>query len=55
MSHHTQLRCRFLHPTNELKSGSPVRERLEEVQEEGSPIGRPAVSTNLDSRDLSRH
>jgi hypothetical protein len=25
-----------------------VGERLEEAEEEGDPIGRPAVSTNLD-------
>jgi hypothetical protein len=24
-----------------------IRERLEEVEEEGDPIGKPAVSTNL--------
>jgi hypothetical protein len=28
-------------------------ERLEEAKEEGDPVGRPAVSTNLDSRHLS--
>jgi hypothetical protein len=28
-------------------------ERLEGAEEESNPIGRPAVSTNLDSRDLS--
>jgi hypothetical protein len=31
-----------------------IREKLEETEEEGDPIGRPAVvSTNLDSWDLS--
>jgi hypothetical protein len=25
-----------------------IREKLEEVEEEGDPIGRPALSTNLD-------
>jgi hypothetical protein len=25
-----------------------IRERLEEAEEEGGPIGRPAVLTNLD-------
>jgi hypothetical protein len=30
-----------------------MRERLEKAEEQGSPIGKPAVSTNLDSRDLS--
>jgi hypothetical protein len=28
-------------------------ERLEEVEEDGIPIGRPVVSTNLDHQDLS--
>ena len=28
-------------------------ERLEEAEEEGDPIGRPAVSTNMDLQDLS--
>ena len=47
---------RYLNPTTGLKSGIPcgwIKERLEEVEEEGDPIGRPAVSTNLDPRDLS--
>ena len=30
-----------------------IRERLEEAEEKGRPMGRPAVSTNLDPRDLS--
>jgi hypothetical protein len=25
-----------------------IKEKLEEAEEEGNPIGRPAVSTNLD-------
>jgi hypothetical protein len=29
-----------------------MREKLEEAEEEDNPIGRPAVSTNLDPRDL---
>jgi hypothetical protein len=29
-----------------------IRERLEEAEEEGDPIGRPAVSTNLDPQYL---
>ena len=43
-----------MHPANGLKSGNPVvelgkgtGERLEEVEEEGDPMGRLAVSTNL--------
>jgi hypothetical protein len=38
------------------KLGTPcawIRERLEAAKEEGDPIGRPAVSTNLDPWDLS--
>jgi hypothetical protein len=30
-----------------------ISEMLKEVVEMGDPIGRPAVSTNLDPRDLS--
>ena len=30
-----------------------IRERLEEVEEEGDLVGRPAVSTNLDPQGLS--
>ena len=30
-----------------------IREKLEEAEEEGSPVGRPAVSTNLYPQDLS--
>jgi hypothetical protein len=30
-----------------------IREKLEEAEEEGDPIGRPAVSINLDLWDLS--
>jgi hypothetical protein len=37
-----------IHQTIGLKLGPPVVERLEEVEEEGDPIGRPAVSTDLD-------
>ena len=29
-----------------------IREKLEEAEEEGDPIGRPAVSTNPDPREL---
>ena len=31
----------------------PVSETAEEAEEEGDPIRRPAVSTNLDPQDLS--
>jgi len=30
-----------------------IKERLKEAEEEGNPIGRPAVSTNLELWDLS--
>jgi hypothetical protein len=30
-----------------------IREKIEEAEEEGDPVGRPAVSTNLDLQDLS--
>jgi hypothetical protein len=46
-----RVKCRYLHPTDRLKSGTPVVElgnRLEEVEEEGDPIRITAVSTNLD-------
>ena len=42
---------RNLHPTIELKSGTLMVELgflLEEAEEEGNPIGKPAVLTNLD-------
>jgi hypothetical protein len=29
-------------------------EKLEEAEEEDNPIGRPAVSTNLNPKDLSK-
>jgi hypothetical protein len=43
-----RVRCRILHPTNGQKLLTPVVEKLEEAEEEGDSIGRPAVSTNLD-------
>jgi hypothetical protein len=51
-----RVRWRYLHPTNEEKLGTPVVElgkKLEEAEEEGDPIGRQAVITNLDPKDLS--
>jgi hypothetical protein len=30
-----------------------IREKLEEAEEEGNPVGGPAVSINLDPQDLS--
>jgi hypothetical protein len=30
-----------------------IREKLEEAEEEGNPVGEPAVSINLDPWDLS--
>ena len=42
-------RSRSLYPTTALKLGGPsygrIRRRMEEAEEEGNPIGRPAVST----------
>jgi hypothetical protein len=38
------------------KAGDPsgvIREKLEEIEEEGDPIRRPAISVKLNSRDLS--
>jgi hypothetical protein len=32
-----------------------IRERLEEAEKEGKPIGRPAVSNNLDPLRALRH
>jgi len=41
--------------TIELKSGTPVVELGKEVEEEGDPIGRPAVSTNPKPLRSLRH
>jgi hypothetical protein len=46
----------ILTPNQWTEAGDPwsrIRERLEEAEEAGDPIGRAAVSTNLDLRDLS--
>ena len=43
-------------PNQWTEAGDPcglIREKLEEDEEEGDPIGRPAISTNLDPQDLS--
>jgi hypothetical protein len=43
-------------PNQWSKAGDPcgwIREKLEEAEEESDPIGGPAVSINLDPRDLS--
>jgi hypothetical protein len=40
-------------PNQWTEAGDPcglIRESLEEAEEEGKPIGRPAVSTTLDPR-----
>jgi hypothetical protein len=50
-----RVRCRYLHPTKGQKVLTPVvefRERLEEAEEEGDPVGEPAASINLDPLDL---
>ena len=51
-----QDRCRYSHPTNGLKSGTPMVElgkSWKKLRREGDPIGIPAISTNLDPQDLS--
>jgi hypothetical protein len=48
-----RVTCRCLHPTNGQKLLTPVAELGKEAEEEGDPIGRPAVSTNLEPWDLS--
>jgi hypothetical protein len=49
-----RVRHRYLHPINGQKPRTPV-EKLEEAEEEGNPIERPAVSTNLDPLGSLRH
>jgi hypothetical protein len=41
----------YTHPVD--RSYGWIRERLEEAEEEGNPIGTPAVTTNLSLHDLS--
>jgi hypothetical protein len=51
-----RVRCRYLHSNNEQKLLTPVaelRKSWEEAEEEGNPVGGPAVSINLDPQDLS--
>jgi hypothetical protein len=50
-----RVRCRYLHPTNGQKQLTPVVNwgRLKDAEKKGSPVEGPAVSINLDSRDLS--
>ena len=43
-------------PNQRTEAADPcglIREKLEEAEEEGDPVGGPAVSINLDPRDLS--
>jgi hypothetical protein len=43
-------------PNQRTEAADPcgwIREKLEEAEEEGDPVGGPAVSINLDLRDLS--
>jgi hypothetical protein len=44
-----KVRSRYLHPTNGQKQLTPVVElgRLKEAEEEGNPVGEPAISINL--------
>jgi hypothetical protein len=49
-------RCRYLHPTNGQKPGTPVVELgrgWKKLRKRETPIGRLADSTNLDPRDVS--
>jgi hypothetical protein len=49
-----RVRCKYLHPTTE--AADPwgwIRGKLEEAEEEGDPVGEPAVSINLDPQNLS--
>ena len=51
-----KVRCRYLHPIKRTEATDFygwTEEKLEEAGEEGSPMGRPAVLTNLDPQDLS--
>ena len=45
-----RVRCIYLHLTN---GRSWIREKLEEAEEKGNPVGEQAVSINLDFRDFS--
>ena len=47
-----RVRCRYLHPNNgqKLVTLSWIRKNLEEAEEEGNPVGEPAVSINLDPK-----
>jgi hypothetical protein len=50
-----RVRYRYLNPINK-QADDPccsIREKLKEAEEEGNPVGGPAVSINLDTRDLS--
>jgi hypothetical protein len=43
-------------PNQRTEAADPcglIREKLEEAEEEGDPVGGPAVSINQDPRDLS--
>jgi hypothetical protein len=50
-----EIRCCYLHPTNGQKQLTPVVKlgKLKEAEEKGDSVGGPAVSINLDPRDLS--
>jgi hypothetical protein len=52
----TERQMQILIPNQWREAGEPsgwIRKRPEEAEEEGNLIGRPAVSTSLDPRDLS--
>ena len=49
-----RLRYRYLHPNSEKNPGTHVVELRKDWKKlEGDPIGRPAISTNLDPREHS--
>ena len=49
-----RVRCRYWRPPNGLKQLTPVVElgKLKDAEAEGSPVGGPAVSINLDPLDV---
>jgi hypothetical protein len=50
-----RVRCRVV-PNQWTEAAEPcglIREELKEAEEEGNPVGEPAVSINLDPQELS--
>jgi hypothetical protein len=51
-----RVRCRYLHPTNGQNPRTPMlelRKSWKKLKRRVDPIGRSAVSINLDPQDLS--